>query len=225
MRRHGVLLVLLPFLVYSEYLATAAPLNYSETISGDLPNLNPLPIFAFGVGLNTISGRLGSDLSGTDFDSFAFVVPVGMRLIASRVEMNDVQGDITHAFWRLHSGSAAYITGPLLAAYDPPSPGIAELKAPLNPGLYNISNLGFGVFTTGSIASTANYVFTFTLAPEPSAFVLAATSLFAISLFADAARYKSPHSYGRQVSRHGARLARRRTIEVFPSAGGPPRKP
>src|SRR5262245_16322031 len=86
----GLIIVVLSWPVH---LAVAVPVNYQESVSGDLPESGmPLPTFTFDIGLNTVSGRFGTDISyGADFDSFAFTIPPGMQLTAGRVDLVDTE--------------------------------------------------------------------------------------------------------------------------------------
>src|SRR5262245_25895482 len=90
--------------------ASAVPINYQESVSGDLPESGmPLPTLAFDIGLNTVSGRFGRNESyGDDFDSFAFTIPPGSQLSAGRVDLVDTEyGDFVSSGWQLNTGSAS----------------------------------------------------------------------------------------------------------------------
>src|SRR5450759_5666832 len=76
------LLTLSVLMVFGSSAAYATPISYSEAVSGDLPGFLPAPtVFAFDLGVNTISGTF--DSSGpSNIDSFAFSVPLGTLLTA-----------------------------------------------------------------------------------------------------------------------------------------------
>ena len=82
--------------------AVAVPLNYAESISGDLSGPlvlgSPLTILAFDIGLNTVSGRFrlvdNNVTALNDFDSFAFTIPTGAALVTGGVSVTDSEGDI-----------------------------------------------------------------------------------------------------------------------------------
>ena len=83
-RKRIVETVAMAALVLLARATSATPLAYDEAISGDLGDTFPATQFTLDVGSNTISGTthffstLVSD--DTDFDDFAFVVPVGTHL-------------------------------------------------------------------------------------------------------------------------------------------------
>ena len=60
----------------------AAPLAYSEAVSGDLPSFTIAPLGALDTGLNTIQGRTCFTADGScqfgDFDSFRFTLSPGL---------------------------------------------------------------------------------------------------------------------------------------------------
>src|SRR5256885_1833704 len=89
--------------------AAATPISYSEGVSGDL--IGDLPastIFTLDVGVNTVSGTSIYGPGGTDFDSFAFDVPVGMQV-----------SNISYAFVRTGTATA----GTLAFALNNDNPG------------------------------------------------------------------------------------------------------
>jgi len=155
--------------------ANAGPINYQESVSGDLPTFgSPLPTFTFDVGTNTISGTFGLN-TNADFDSFAFVVPAGMRLVSAKVTLADGPGvgDMSAAGWSLYSGSANAAGGSFLESVSPTSPGVYSfLSTPLGPQTYNIAANFFS--WGGPSPVSANYVFSFDVVatPEPVSLVV-----------------------------------------------------
>jgi len=61
---------------------SAAPMTYSEAVSGDLPTFTIAPMGALDTGLNTIQGRTCFTADGScqwgDFDSFRFTLSPGL---------------------------------------------------------------------------------------------------------------------------------------------------
>ena len=175
--------------------ASAAPITHLESVSGDLPGAAfPLPVLAFDVGTNTVSGQFGRNRTGrADFDSFAFTIPSGAVLVSGGVTLTDVQGDITNSGWVFFSGSADAFTGTQLEALNVLSPGTASLTpVPLGPGTYNMTQTAFGIEPALFDPHTANYTFQFDVraevataavsAPAPAGLVLALTGLSALAV-------------------------------------------
>jgi hypothetical protein len=157
------------FLFVPVIVAGAAPVNYSEFVSGDLIHLGfPLPVMSFDIGVNTVSGRFGIDATDTDVDSFAFTVPAGSQLVSGQVTLADFIGDIVESEWEFRSGSANVGGGAMLDLLAPNSPGLDTLgPVPQGPNVYNITQRGF--FHTDPPCQ-ADYTFTFVIqsnVPEP----------------------------------------------------------
>jgi len=157
-------------------VSEAVVVNYSESVSGDLPRIgSPLPIFAFDVGTNAIAGNTtqGTGSADTfDFDSFAFIIAPGTVLIAGQVQLTDAAlGNLGLATWQLGSGSLDSFGGTLVESIQALSPGSYSLTTtPLGAGDYNITSTGFG--SSGFFQNSADYTFTFTVRalhdiPEP----------------------------------------------------------
>ena len=82
----------------------AIPFGYSESVSGDLAEV-PSSAFSFDIGNNTISGstHLGVNVPDrphfdADFDSFAFTVPVGSRLVDISIAFTTVSSNTVSAY-------------------------------------------------------------------------------------------------------------------------------
>lgn len=147
--------------------AFASPINYQEQFSGDLPAIaTPLPTFTLDNGQNIVAGQVSST---GDFDSFAFIIPAGKQLLGGGIVMNDEAGDLTQSTWTLFAGSAASSDGTLLQNYVVTSPGAVTLPA-LGPGTYHFDNTVLSVNSLGT--STADYVFTLNVVPEPASLAL-----------------------------------------------------
>ena len=73
----------------------AAPVAYRESVSGDLGHTDPLVVFTFDVGVNTIDGETRANdgtnptLPLNDPDAFAFVVPEGLAVTGGLVTLVD----------------------------------------------------------------------------------------------------------------------------------------
>lgn len=81
--------------------AQAAVVTYGEASGGDLGDRgDPLTTFTSGIGVNTVSGNTSVDLNvGAEFDSFAFIVPVGMEVASVKVSLTDVDPDMIKVDW------------------------------------------------------------------------------------------------------------------------------
>jgi hypothetical protein len=147
----------------------AAPILYSEAVSGDLPaSGNPLPTFTLDAGVNTISGTTGFDGDVADFDSFAFIVPTGLQVVIANVTLTDFIGDLPAASWYLNSGSPAAFEGNSLEFIEVDSPGTQNFTTtPLAPDTYNLT-----AWVLGGVGYS-NFTFTFTvIVPEPTSLAL-----------------------------------------------------
>jgi len=146
--------------------AHAAPINYSESVSGDLPETTPPAVFTLDVGVNTVSGTCGVTPSGNDFDSFAFIVPATMQITSGNVVLTDASGEFISSSWALRSGSVVSTEGTLVGNLTCPSPGTVNYPGtPLGPDSYNMWN---GTFTSLGGPGTGKYTFTMIVIPEPA---------------------------------------------------------
>jgi hypothetical protein len=160
--------------------ALAVPINYVESNDGELPEFSALPVLAFEIGVNTVSGTMGLGVESNDLDSFAFSVPPNTTLLSAQVEMEDFflnDGDFVGADWNFGTGDN-YSNSPIdLEQVSVNSPGsYVFISLPLGPGNYHLSAIGFT--TTGDPAMLGDYTFTFTIVPEPSSVALAVLGLF-----------------------------------------------
>src|SRR5688572_15894854 len=119
----------------------AGPVNFHESVGGDLPQLSPLTLFALDIGVNAVSGRYSNEGNSLDFDSLAFIVPDGLFVVGGDMTVTDVSGFPTGGFWRLRSGSSAFQGGTLIKIMSLLSPGSDTIPA-LPSGTYNISHTG-----------------------------------------------------------------------------------
>jgi hypothetical protein len=161
--------------------ALAAPVAYDEAVTGDLPDADPLPNFAFDLGVNTVSGTAGKDFF--DFDDFAFTIASGQQVTAATVSLVDTTGDLTEIDWGAYKGSALVFGGTKLEELNVPSPGLVTFTTtPFNPDVYNVSMDSISSLPNGT-AGTSSYTFSFTVAnivPEPTTLALLALSSLAL---------------------------------------------
>ena len=142
-------------------ITRAAPIVYNESTGGDLSEYTPFFTFVFDSGTNLVSGVEGV-VFFADFDSFAFKIPPGLKMLDGSLVLSDLTGDVTSLGWALGKGSADRYGGDLVAYLGGNSPSSSVLPA-LDADTYNITCTGIG----GSLARTASYTFTFVLAPVP----------------------------------------------------------
>ncbi|MBI4910381.1 MAG: PEP-CTERM sorting domain-containing protein [Acidobacteria bacterium] len=178
--------------------AFAAPLVYTESVDGDLfaPGFGELypTVFTLGVGANTIRGNFGSGASGSDFDSFAFMIPVGMSFTSGSVQLIDAVGNIEFSQWVVRTGATPFEGTIIQNVLAPLSPGTEFFSGlPLGPGTYSVQHVLISSLGVGP--NTSDYVFTLTVVgdqtgvPEPSTFGLVAVTL--AGLFATARRNRA----------------------------------
>jgi hypothetical protein len=158
-------------LIVFVFSASAAPIAYSEAVSGDLPETGVLPTFTLDFGTNTVSGTYGQDaLENIDFDSFAIIVPSGLSVISADVTLTDNTNDMVSARWQLNSGSNVANGGTPITDVTANSPGTAVIPA-LVADTYNFTQNAFT--NTPVVPVTGNYTFTF-IVPEPTMVALIA---------------------------------------------------
>jgi hypothetical protein len=151
------------------FSASAAPIAYSEGVSGDLPDSGVLPTFTLDFGTNTVSGTYGQDANeNDDFDDFAIIVPAGLSVVSADITLTDNVADMVGASWQLNSGSnlahgGAPVT--LLTASSPGSTAIPTLVA----DTYNFTQASYA--NTPIVPVSGNYTFTFVI-PEPTTLAL-----------------------------------------------------
>jgi uncharacterized protein (TIGR03382 family) len=90
----------------------AAPLNYDESVSGDLAQLGNVPALWVDGGINSVRGHMHaysiSDAAGQpqfdiDFDSVELLVPEGFRVTGMAVTISDLDAiNVVHLTWGWH---------------------------------------------------------------------------------------------------------------------------
>ena len=149
--------------------AMAAVINYQESVDGDLPESGfPLPTLDLGIGVNTVSGRMGLGAI-YDFDAFAFTVPNDAVLVSGLLELENVSGNsgvLINAGWALHSEWANSGWGTLLETINTTPGGSAWFTStPLGTDVYNLTVNSFAY--GGDAPVLVDWKFTFTVAPVP----------------------------------------------------------
>ena len=133
---------------------------YEESVDGDLPNTNPVPILPFEIGTNTVTGTISLGTSATDpisdFDYFGFEVPANAQITSACITQTDPLGSFNRAFWILRAGIIP--SGPeFIQRFEVFSPDTVLLKQPLDSGIYNIVSSGIAL----PFNSSTSYRFSF----------------------------------------------------------------
>jgi hypothetical protein len=180
--------------------AQPMPFDYSESVSGDLSG-SPSTAFAFDLGENTISGtthltvNFGVTHFDTDFDSFAFNLPTGSKLVALSLVSTTAATNVSkaHSELRLCAGILNCDLGPLLLGEETVSflaifPSLVDFGGaiPLAGGTYSVFTSGLGIAPISTELPEgwfADYTWGFTVArvPEPSTAVLLGFGLAALA--------------------------------------------
>lgn len=166
--------------------AHATPLNYNESTDGDLPESAPFPVLALGVGTNTVSGSSllttsSTAVTGKDFDSFEFTVPVGAQLTSiqySSQVTNAVNPGLVQFQEFLDVAPALTVISDEFIQVVPADPSAgATLSSglPLDSGQYLLFQGQFEASLSENV--TWDYTWTLTVVPEPSSLVLLAAGI------------------------------------------------
>jgi len=87
------------FLVLMNTYAIAAPVQYDESVSGDINwYADPTP-FNLELGINTLSGSNSTQPSSGDRDGFLFNIAEGQVLSSITLSYSNVNSDMTDSFW------------------------------------------------------------------------------------------------------------------------------
>jgi hypothetical protein len=172
-------------------LASASPLHFSESVSGDLLSV-PNAEFTFDVGVNTIAGNthFGVNVPGhphydRDYDGFAFRLPVGMRLTSVGLSFATLSDNASKADSRLHFCSGLGDCGldpsrlldtEVVSYLSPPAVGF-DFLFPLTEGIYSIipRTMSIAAIDPGNPKEwwSSDYVWSFSVSvPEPGTLAL-----------------------------------------------------
>ena len=174
---HPMGFALFQLIVLATSLA-AAPLNYVESIDGDLgPSATNPRFLDFDVGVNRISGIMGKAPSlPPDADYFTFTLQPGEFLTSINVVAQSFSGN----FYAIQTGStintgngSAHLFNTLVTGvgeltdnprYEPSSGAVDAFPDPLGTGTYTVWYQELG--------GVVNYTFDYTVTaiPEPSSF-------------------------------------------------------
>ena len=167
-------------------IANATPITYAESVSGDLEVLCPCSnVFAFDLGINSVSGASfqNTNPSMSDFDSFAFSIPVGMQLTKVTYSFNPTFSGAGSAADRfvLDLGNtfpiAPFISDEIVN-FMASSPVTLFSALPLGSGTYTLQD--FEKITTLGLNASVDYRWEFTVStavPEPETLTLLSLGL------------------------------------------------
>jgi hypothetical protein len=179
--------------------AHADPITLDEKLSGDLPAALPAPtVFAFDIGLNTVSGSLAF-LPNREFDvdSFAFSTPTGTEITAitysaaTRFRPGVVSSQSAFSLLRGNGGVDGTYLDDFQALSCAPSCSPTVMAAflaapPLGPGIYSLENFGLAFTYLGGTPGegfSQNYTWSFRVSettapiPEPASLSLLTLTL------------------------------------------------
>ena len=156
---------------------SAAPIAYDEGVSGDLSALLPGSLFAFDVGVNTITGsiRYLSPDGESDVDAFAFSIGAGTHLSSvgyTFVTTTTRTTTAAQAGYDLDNGNMPTVL-PALSSSTFDLLGATPVAVftgtlPLGPGIYGVSPRFFSASGTVPYGWSANYTWSFTVEQDPS---------------------------------------------------------
>jgi len=181
--------------------AHAAPFDYSESVAGDLTG-SPSSAFLFDLGQNTVSGtthlavNFGEPHFDSDFDSFAFSLATGSKLVAVSLVSTTTAVNVSKAEseLRLCSGIDSCNLAPTLlgeetVSFLAASPLVVDFggSIPLGAGTYSMFTGGLGIAPVSAALPeswSTDYTWKFTVAsvPEPSTLALLCFGIAALAV-------------------------------------------
>ena len=161
----------------------ALALSYDEAVSGDLPQGSfttpPSVVFSLEVGTNEISGT--QTLFDSDSDAFGLIVAPGNQIVSASMSISNLGAGVSSVVVSLHEGTPGSIDPVTLVGswqVGPSAPVDSFGNFPFGPENYYIfCCAGSGSATNASF----DYVFGFTVIPEPSTALLIASGLVALA--------------------------------------------
>ena len=172
----------------------ATPIAYDEGVSGDLGTVPPFTQFTLDAGSNTIKGTThgtGGISFSSDFDAFAFVVPVGMHVTNITYAFTTTTAGVTTSastHYQLDNGNAVPVLpylGDVVVDFLGASPLHPFGSAlPLSAGTYSLWEQDMAWGPGFDSAFSTNYTWTLDVArdtpaavPEPASLCLLGTGL------------------------------------------------
>jgi hypothetical protein len=183
----GLVAVMAVFGVGLADRAIAAPLNYDESIDGELPS-SPLSQLTFDFGVNTVSGSGKFDDSGSDVDQFFFTLPTGSRLTSATFAFETTLSGPTTLFGIGYalSRDLQQVTPDVIIDLLGSSP-VSLVSLPLEDNGSILTFFNFGQHRSGD-GGTWDYTVSFTVeatavpVPEPATLSLLAAGLLGLAL-------------------------------------------
>jgi hypothetical protein len=179
MKAHAYVFILLSLLELLVLIPTAkaAPLDYTEALSGDLSNFGSAPTpLIFDLGVNRITGTMGGN-PDADPDIYTFVIMPGLQLTSIFLSPMEPR---ENSFFALASGSTISLTSSETHLAAHLTRGIGELMPDLAAGgefggLGFTAPLGAGTYTAWFQETTnvrVDYTMAYTASPipEPSSY-------------------------------------------------------
>ena len=177
-------------------LVSAAPLNYNESIDGDIranSTLYASTVFDFDIGSNTVSGNshiytstsVPANTSTHDPDSFFFTLPAGSELIAVSYAYSnlDMLPDTSTLLTRFHLSNETgslheYFTIDFIDDASPLSAFTSSL--PTGENIYKMDNDGYAVTIVGGGSWDYTWTFDVVAVPIPAAVWLFGSGLIGL---------------------------------------------
>jgi len=168
---------------------SAAPITYSEAVSGDLPTFAIAPMGALDTGLNTIQGRTCFTADGScqwgDFDSFRFTLSPG--LVVQSISLDFTTTLLPGSSWARTGFELRDVDANVLLDSDDFNVLGPTGSVPAFGGVLSLIDSGQFAIEQRSLARTgagwfADYTWSLQVAqvPEPSTLALLVLTLFGL---------------------------------------------